>query len=134
MVGKFIMTKDAKPEELNWARLGWISNPPKTGAEHLTVIEVTLAPYKGPNFHKHRKQEQVSYVVAGTVEFWINHEKRILGAGDSAVIPTDTVHAFFNIGTTDAKLVTILGPCDGPIGYELDDMSDVAPWKDIRRG
>jgi quercetin dioxygenase-like cupin family protein len=134
MVGKFVMAKDTRPEVLSWGRLGWISNPPKTGAEQLTVIEITLAPGKGHNFHKHLKQEQVSYVVAGTIEFWVKHEKRILGAGDSAFIPADAVHAFFNIGTTDAKLITILGPCHGAIGYELDDMSGVAPWKDIRRG
>ena len=133
MVGKFVMAKDTKPEVLNWGQLGWISNPPKTGAEQLTVIEITLAPGKGHNFHKHLKQEQVSYVVAGTIEFWVKHEKRILGPGDSAFIPANAVHAFFNIGTTDAKVIAILGPCDGAIGYELDDMSGVAPWKDIRR-
>ncbi len=134
MVGKFVMARDTRPEMLNWAQLGWISNPPKTGAEHLTVIEITLAPGKGHNFHRHPKQEQVSYVIAGTVSFWIKHQKHILGAGDSAFIPTDTVHAFFNIGTEDAKLIAILGPCDGPIGYELVDVSDIAPWKDIRKG
>ena len=133
MVGKFVMAKDTKPEVLNWGQLGWISNPPKTGAEQLTVIEITLAPGKGHNFHKHLKQEQVSYVVAGTIEFWVKHEKRLLGPGDSAFVPANAVHAFFNIGTTDAKVIAILGPCDGAIGYELDDMSGVAPWKDIRR-
>ena len=133
MAGKFVMAKDTKPEVLNWGQLAWISNPPKTGAEQLTVIEITLAPGKGHNFHKHLKQEQVSYVVAGTIEFWVRHEKHILGPGDGVFIAANTVHAFFNISPADAKVIAILGPCDGAIGYELDDMSDVAPWKDIRR-
>ena len=134
MVGKFVLAKDTRPEVLNWGRLNWISNPPKTGAEQVTVIEITLAPGKGQNFHKHPKQEQVSYVIAGTVEFWVKYEKRVLGAGDSAFIPTDTVHAFFNIGTTDATIIAVLGPCDGAIGYELEEMDGISPWKDIRRG
>ncbi len=134
MVGKFVMAKDRRPEVLNWGRLGWISNPPKTGTEQLTMFELTLPPGRGHNFHKHLKQEQVSYVIDGTVEFWIKYEKRVLGAGDSAFIPANTVHAFFNIGTTDAMLIVTLGPCDGAIGYELVDVDDVVPWRDMRRG
>ncbi len=134
MVGKFVMAKETRPEKLHWGKLCWVSNPPKTGAEQLTVIEITLTPTQGHSFHKHAKQEQVSYVIDGTIEFWIRHEKRVLGPGDSAFIPVNTVHAFFNIGTTDAKLIAVFGPCDGPIGYELDNVSDKVPWKDMRRG
>lgn len=133
MLGKFVMAKDTRPEVLNWGRLGWLSNPPKTGAEQLTVIEITLPPGRGHDFHRHPEQEQVVYVVAGTVEQWIKHEKRMLGPGDSAFIPADTVHASFNIGTTDAKIITTLAPCAGCIGYDMIDMSDEAPWKSIRR-
>ncbi len=132
MIGKFVMARDTRPEVLGWGRLGWLSNPPKTGAEQLTVIDVTLTPGKGHDFHRHAEQEEVIYVVAGMVEQWIKQEKRILGPGDSAFIPADVVHAWFNIGDDDAKLLVILGPCVGVIGYELVDMSDVAPWKDIR--
>ena len=133
MVGKFVMAKNARPEILNWGQLGWLSNPPKTGAEQITAIEITLAPRQGHNFHKHRKQEQVTYVIDGTIEFWVKHEKRILGPGDSVFIPIDTVHCFFNIGTTDARLIAVFAPCDGPIGYEFEDVADQAPWKDMRR-
>ena len=134
MTGKFVMARDIRPEVLAWGRLNWLSNPPKTGAEQLTVIEVTFAPGKGHTFHRHPDQEQVIYVVAGTIEQWIKQQKCVLGPGDSAFIPPDTVHASFNIGETDAKLITILGPCAGAIGYELVDMAGVVPWKDMRRG
>ena len=134
MVGKFVMAREARPETLDWGRLAWLSNPPKTGAEHLTVIEVTLAPSKGHNFHKHPDQEEVIYVLSGKVEQWIGYDKHMLGPGDSAHIPADAVHASFNIGEGDARLVAILGPCVGPIGYELVDVSEEKPWKDLRRG
>ena len=134
MIGKFVMARDTRPEVLDWGRLGWLSNPPKTGAEQLTVVDVTLTPGKGHNFHRHPDQEEVIYVVAGVIEQWIKHEKRILGPGDSAFVPADVVQASFNIGERDARLLAILGPCVGIIGYECVDMSGVAPWKDIRRG
>ena len=133
MVGKFVMARDTKPEVLNWGRLGWLSNPPKTGAEQLTVIDITFAPGKGHNFHKHPDQEQVVFVVSGTIEQWIRQERRMLAHGDSCFIPANTVHASFNVGGTDAKLVVVLGPCVGPIGYELVDVSDEAPWMDLRK-
>ena len=133
MGGKFIIARETKPEVLDWGRLGWLSNPPSTAARQLTVIDVTLSPGKGHDFHKHPDQEEVIYVVAGEVEQWVDRTKKVLGAGDCAFIPADMVHASFNVGTTDAKIVAILGPCVGPIGYELVDVAGEAPWKGLRK-
>lgn len=132
MSGRFVMAGETEPEVLDWGRLSWLSNPPTTGAEKLTVIDVTLGPGKGHDFHKHPDQEEVIYIVAGTVEQWVDREKRILGGGDSAFIPADMVHASFNVGDDDARIVAILGPCVGEGGYELVDVAGEAPWKDLR--
>lgn len=130
--GKFVIASDVEPEVLDWGKLSWLANPPTTGAKALTVIDVRLAPGKGHNFHKHPDQEEVLYVVAGEVEQWVDREKRILRAGDSAFVPADMVHASFNVGSGDARIVAILGPCVGEIGYELVDVAANAPWKDLR--
>jgi quercetin dioxygenase-like cupin family protein len=133
MAGKFVMAKEIKPEINDWGKLGWLSNPPNTGAKDLTVIDVNLSPGKGHDFHKHPDQEEVILVVAGKVEQWLDQEKRILGPGDSAFIPGGIVHASFNVGDTDAKIVAILGPCVGKIGYEVVDVASEAPWKTMRK-
>ena len=133
MGGKFVIAKETQLEVLDWGKLGWMSNPPNTGAKQLTVIDVNLAPGKGHDFHKHPDQEEVLYVVAGKVEQWVDREKRILEAGDCAFVPADMVHASFNVGDGDAKIVAILGPCVGEIGYELVDVAQEAPWKGLRR-
>lgn len=130
--GSFTLARDITPETLDWGQLRWLSNPPTTGAAQLTVIDVTLAPGKGHNFHKHPDQEEVLYVIAGQVEQWVGTEKRLLGPGDSAFLPADMVHASFNVGQGDAKLLAILGPCRGEIGYELVDVAAEAPWRDLR--
>jgi quercetin dioxygenase-like cupin family protein len=132
MAGKFVIGAETAPEMLDWGQLKWLSHPPSTGARQLTVIDVTLAPAKGHNFHKHPEQEEVLYVVAGKVEQWVGREKRILGAGDSAFVPADVVHASFNVGGENAKIVAILGPCIGDGGYELIDVAEEAPWKGLR--
>jgi quercetin dioxygenase-like cupin family protein len=133
MAGKFVMASETKPEVLDWGKLGWLSNPPNTGARQLTVIDVNLAPGKGHDFHKHPDQEEVIYVVAGKVEQWVDRDKRVLGPGDCAFIPAGMVHASFNIGDGNAKIVAILGPCVGEIGYELVDVAGEAPWKTMRK-
>jgi quercetin dioxygenase-like cupin family protein len=133
MDGKFVLARDTKPEVLDWGQLRWMSNPPTTGAGQLTVIDVTLGPGKGHDFHKHPDQEEVIYVIGGTVEQWVDRQKRTLGPGDCAFIPAGMVHASFNIGGSDARIVAILGPCVGAIGYELVDVAKDAPWKDLRK-
>ncbi len=130
--GKFVIASEVTPEVLDWGTLGWLSNPPNTGAKQLTVIDVNLAPGMGHNFHKHPGQEEVILVVAGHIEQWVDRDMRLLGPGDSAFIPEDVVHASFNVGIDDAKIVAILGPCVGEIGYELVDVGDDAPWRTIR--
>jgi quercetin dioxygenase-like cupin family protein len=133
MAGKFVIASETKLEVNDWGKLGWLSNPPNTGAKQLTVIDVSLEHGKGHDFHKHPDQEEVILVVAGEVEQWIDREKRTLRPGDSAFIPAGIVHASFNVSGKPAKVVAILGPCVGPIGYELVDVANDAPWKTLRK-
>ena len=132
MTGRFMLSAETAPEVLDWGSLRWMSHPPSTSAKQLTVIEVTLSPGKGHDFHRHPEQEEVIYVIDGSVEQWLDREKRILGPGDSVFIDADVVHASFNVGNGEAKLLAILGPCVGEGGYELVDVAGEAPWNGLR--
>ena len=133
MPGKFVIAKEIELKADDFGTSSRLSDPPNTGAKQLTVIDVNFYPGKGHNFHKHPDQEEVVLVVAGKVEQWVDREKRILGPGDSAFIPADVVHASFNAGDQPAKIVAILGPCVGPVGYELVDVANDAPWNMLRK-
>jgi quercetin dioxygenase-like cupin family protein len=132
MPGKFILKNGVEREDLDIARLDWLSNPASTGTKHLTVIEATFFPGKGHNFHYHAHQEEMVYVVSGTVEHWIEQEKSTLGPGDGVFMPPKIVHATFNIGAEDAKVIAILGPCVGDMGVENIDVSGEEPWNGLR--
>jgi len=132
MRGRFIRKNDVRQDELDIARLGWLCNPAATGANHLTVIEATFFPGKGHSFHYHADQEELIYVVSGTLEHWIEREKRILGPGDSVFMPAQVVHATFNVGSEDARVLAVLGPCVGEMGVENIDVSGEAPWNALR--
>ena len=56
MSGKFITLTDRESDVLDWGTMGWLSRPATTGAKDLVVIEVTLDPTFGHNFHKHPDQ------------------------------------------------------------------------------
>jgi quercetin dioxygenase-like cupin family protein len=131
MSGKFVIAGETEMATLDWGRVGWLSNPSVTGAVQLAIVEGHLFPGKGHNFHKHPSQEEMIFIVSGRIEQWIDRDKRVLGPGDAAFIPAGTVHASFNVGDGEAKLLAIFGPCVGE-GFEVIDMAGEAPWSSLR--
>ena len=97
MRGKFVVASEAERDELDWGTMTWISRPQTTGAKDLVAIEVNLMPGGGHNFHKHPDQEEVIYVIKGSIEQWLEDRRQELNAGDSVFIPADVVHASFNM-------------------------------------
>ena len=132
MSGRFVHETDIEREQLDWGGLGWISRPLSTGAQQLTVLDVSLEPGHGHDFHKHPEQEEVIVVQAGEIEQWLEGEKTVLGPGEAVFIAKGTVHASFNTGEETARLTVSLGPCAGEGGYELVDVSGEAPWSSMR--
>lgn len=131
-MGGFVSAREVQRQELDWGTLAWFSGPTSSGSENLVVLEVTLFPGCGHDFHKHPQQDESIYVIGGQIEQWIDRDRRVLEPGDSAFIRSGEVHASFNIGLQPAKLLAILGPCVGAEGYELLDMSAEAPWASLR--
>ena len=132
MTGKFTPSREAQREAVPWGSLAWFSSPAASGARNVVVVEVELNPGTGHDFHKHPNQEEVIYVIDGEVEQWVDRERRTLVAGDSAFIGPGLVHASFNVGNSNAKLIAILGPSIGAQGYELVDVASEEPWASIR--
>ena len=71
-------------------------------------------------------------MIEGTIEQWLEHEKHVLSAGDSVVIPASAVHATFNDGTAPAKILAILSPAVGDDGYGVEDVAADEPWASLR--
>jgi quercetin dioxygenase-like cupin family protein len=131
MNSHFRMAADRPVGDADWVTRRWVCHPASTGAKQLTVIDATIAHGKGHSFHSHPNQEEVIFVIAGKVEQWVDREKRILNVGDAAFIPAGMVHASFNVGDGDVKMLAIFGPSVGD-GFETIEMSSEAPWKTLR--
>ena len=50
------------------------------------------------------------------------------------LIPAGVVHASFNIGTEQAKILAVLSPCVGDEGYEVEELAHEEPWRSLRGG
>ena len=132
MDGKFLPMTGLDFTAHDWGRVGNLCVPANTGAKQLTILEARLLPGKGHDFHKHPDQEEALFVVAGDVEQWVDRKKQLLKPGDTVFVPAGMVHASFNVGNGEARILAIFGPSIGEAGFEAVDMTQEAPWKSLR--
>src|SRR4051812_45626502 len=62
---------------------------------------------KGGYGHRHRTQEEIYYVVSGTLEFKLGDEVMELGPGTAVRIAPDTVRSVHNSSGSDAELIIV---------------------------
>jgi quercetin dioxygenase-like cupin family protein len=128
----FVKQAGMVTDHVDWGSIGWRTRPANTGCKTFVVMDVTLEPGFGHDFHKHPEQDELITVLAGQIEQWIEKEKSVLGAGDSVYLDKDVVHASFNVGDETARLLVVLAPSVGEEGYQLIDVAAQEPWASLR--
>ena len=131
MAGAFKPGSSLARDQHDWGVFAQVSGP-RDGLEGIVAIEATFLPGRCHDFHRHPGQEEVIYVIEGSIEQWVLDEKQVLSAGDSVVIPASAVHASFNEGTEPAKILAILSPAVGDDGYGVEDVAGEEPWASLR--
>jgi quercetin dioxygenase-like cupin family protein len=128
----FVKHDDVRQEEFDWGTIGW-RLVPRSGSRHLVVMDVTLEPGGGHDFHRHPGQEEMIIVKQGEITQFIEQESTTLAAGDSVYLDEGVVHASFNDGEETAHLQVVIGPSlGGDTGYGLEDVSHDEPWISLR--
>ena len=128
----FVKQSGIAVDHLDWGDIGWRARPENTGCKTFVVMDVSLEPGFGHDFHKHPVQDEMIIVKAGKVEQWIGEEHTILEPGDSVYLDADVVHASFNAGSETVHLQVVLAPAVGDEGYQLVDVSAEQPWASLR--
>lgn len=118
-------------QEHDWGIFAQVSGP-RDGLAGIVAIEATFLPGKAHPFHFHPGQEEVIYVIEGTIEQWVEAESTTLTRGDAVVIPADVVHATYNDGNDAAKILAILSPAVDGDGYAAVDVTADEPWASLR--
>lgn len=73
----------------------------------MMIVEVHFKKGAVGALHQHI-HEQVSYCISGKLEFDVNGEKQIIGAGDSVFMPIDSLHGC--VVLEDTVLLDIFTP------------------------
>lgn len=128
----FVPNDQIEEERFDWGIVGWRLTPTK-GSSQLVVMDVTLDPGGGHDFHRHPDQEEMIIVKEGRITQFLERDSMELGPGDSVFVPTGTVHASFNDGDQTARLTVVLGPTvNQETGYDLEEVADQEPWASLR--
>ena len=129
---RFVSTADVEIEELPWGPHEWLVKEGLTESEHLMAVRVTMPPGQAHQFHRHPHMEEMLYYVSGSAEQWVGESSRVLGPGDVAHIPMDTVHGTYNVFDEPVVFIAVLSPArfDGPA---LIDVSRDEPWCSLKK-
>ena len=131
-MSRFIKQAAIEQEQFDWGVVGWRCVP-AAGAKQIVVMDVTLDPGGGHDFHRHPGQEEMIIVKRGRITQYLERESTQLGVDDSVFIDADVVHASFNESDEPALLQVIIAPSLGDgTGYGLVDVSGEEPWASVR--
>lgn len=131
-MSEFIRAGDVRVEQFEWGTIGW-RLVPAAGSAHLVIMDVTLNPGGGHDFHRHPGQEEMIIVKRGRIIQYIERDSAELGPGDSVFLDAGVVHASFNDADEPAELQVAIGPSTGgETGYGIEDVSAQEPWRSLR--
>jgi glyoxylate utilization-related uncharacterized protein len=64
----------------------------------------------GPPPHRHLAEDELFYVIEGSISFTMGDVTRPIGPGDWAFVPRGTKHTYVNTSETDARMIAVYTP------------------------
>ena len=74
------------------------------------VLEIHTPPGLGPELHIHLGQNELFYVLKGSIGLQCGSDRTVLKAGDSFMAPADVPHAYVTLGTEPAHMLNLFDP------------------------
>ena len=118
---------DARHIDLPWCHVEEFVSPGNAGSQELYLCRATFPPGEAHLFHFHPGREEIIFVLEGEAEQWVGEEKRVLRAGEMALIPAGVPHMTFNRGPATLKFLAILNNIRGPEPMVVDCFRE-EPW------
>ena len=74
--------------------------------------EWALDPYPGDQAppHIHHRSDEGFIVLDGELEVLVGDQRRLLTAGQSAIVPAGTVHTFATVGDAGCRIIAVMTP------------------------
>jgi quercetin dioxygenase-like cupin family protein len=74
------------------------------------VLEIHTPPGLGPELHIHPEQNELFYLLKGSIGLQCGSERTILKAGDSFMAPLNVPHAYVTLGAEPAHMLNVFDP------------------------
>lgn len=123
----FLTAENAKHIDLPWCHVEEFVSAENSGSRELYLCRATFPAGDAHLFHYHPGREEIIFVLEGQAEQWVGENKRLLKAGDMAVIPAGVPHMTFNPGPEKLKFLAILNNIRGPEPMVIDCFNE-EPW------
>ena len=81
------------------------------------AIEVHTPPGYGPALHIHLRQNELFFMLTGSIGLQCGSDRTILNAGDSFMAPANVPHAYVTLGTDPARMLMIFDPAGDMEGF-----------------
>jgi quercetin dioxygenase-like cupin family protein len=91
------------------------------------VLEIHTPPGLGPELHIHPGQNELFYLLKGSIGLQCGSERIVLGAGDSFLAPADIPHAYVTLGDEPAHMLNLFDPA----GQTEAFFADYAPLVNV---
>ena len=86
----------------------------KTGGQDsggaFALFEALIPPQSGPPPHRHSREDEAFYVLAGELEFHVDGRRIVAGTGSWLTLAKGSLHHFKNIGESPALLLILVVP------------------------
>lgn len=92
-------------------RLSFKVGQEQTGGRY-TLAEAWIPPGGGPPPHVHHAEDEMFYLLEGTIQFTFEDHTYIGKAGDAVYLPKGRVHTFKNVGTEGARFLVTATSCN----------------------
>lgn len=97
----------------------WFQVLQTTAQSQTALMTLTAGGQSSEETNVHKKSDQVVLILEGEVHAEIAHEKRLLRAGDTCIVPAGTPHRFENAGKNRAVTFNVYSPPEYP-AHEKD--------------
>lgn len=113
---------------------GIIRREPLGAPLDVSVIEEITPPGVFAPWRRHTREDEMCYVIEGAVRIWRGEEMFDIGPGGVALLPRHQAHAFGNVGSELARIMTVINPAGlerlfqaaAERGLGEDDLEEIA--------
>jgi quercetin dioxygenase-like cupin family protein len=82
-------------------------------AKTYVAIEVHTPPGRGPELHIHSGQNEMFFLLKGSIGLQCGSDRTVLKPGDTYFAPADIPHAYVTLGSEPAHMLNVYDPAGG---------------------